>query len=239
MPILKEATNLRYPMDAQIRRQEGVVRLRLFIAADGLVSKTRIVQSSGFAQLDAAAIQYAAQLRFAPATRNGRPEPALIGWRVRFEIQDTSTEAVAYVEKVNTLYTRAALEPADMQDAAGAVLEAHESFAASSTDALSVNEYIQRVVRTDTHADYAVIWGRCPLRFTLFDDYLRRFPEVEQKRARELLKRFVFEDTAYIRRLCFAGPDSEARSDAVISVLRTVLGQRYPGLDLTGTNEAP
>ncbi|MBT8400653.1 MAG: energy transducer TonB [Rhodothermia bacterium] len=239
MPVLKEATNLRYPMDAQMKRQEGVVRMRLFISEKGLVSKTRIVQSSGFAQLDEAAIQYASGLQFTPATRNGRPEPALIGWRVRFEIEDTSAEAIAYVEKVVALYDIATATPLAVQDAARAVLDEHESFASTSTDAMSVNEYIKLVIRADTDSDYTLLWGSCPLRFVLFDDYLRRFPDVEPQRAVGLLQRFAAEDATYIQQLCFVQPEREAKSTQVLATLRTVLGQRYPTLVLPEERVAP
>ncbi len=239
MPVLKEATNLRYPMDAQLKRQEGLVRMRLLISEKGLVTKTRLVQSSGFAQLDEAAAEYASGLRFAPATRNGNPEPALIGWRVRFQIEDKSAEALAYVEKVAALYDAAATGPLVVQKAAREILDAHETFATLSTDAVSVNEYVKLVIQADTYSDYMLVWGSCPLRFVLFDDFIRRFPHVERNRAAELLQKFALEDARYIRQLCFAQHDREAKSGPVLATVRSVLSHRYPGIGLPKEHETP
>lgn len=44
-----------YPRSAQIAREEGVVRVRFVVAADGSVLDWRIVDSSGFDSLDHAA----------------------------------------------------------------------------------------------------------------------------------------------------------------------------------------
>ncbi|MBT8401112.1 MAG: hypothetical protein KJO98_11595, partial [Rhodothermia bacterium] len=73
----------------------------------------------------------------------------------------------------------------------------------------------------------------------LFDDYLRRFPDVERQRAVGLLQRFAAEDAAYIQQLCFVQPEREAKSEQVLATLRTVLGQRYPTLVLPEERVAP
>lgn len=44
-----------YPRSAQIAREEGVVRVRFIVAADGSVLDWRVVDSSGFDSLDRAA----------------------------------------------------------------------------------------------------------------------------------------------------------------------------------------
>ena len=232
MPVLKESGNLRYPMAAQLRRQEGVVRLRLFISEEGTVLRTRLMQSSGFAALDNAATQYASALTFHPATRNGVPEPALIAWRVRFEIADVSHQAMAYVEEVNRIYTMVKQNPSVASAYAGRALEMHESFATASTDAVAINEFIRLVVLPETYADYVSIWSACPLRFTLFDDFLRRFPGVETKRAEDLLQRLAAEDMAYAASLCFPTATPKGRIDAVSHTIRRVLQHRYPDLDV-------
>jgi protein TonB len=64
-----------YPPALYDQGVEGEVRLRLYVDSAGRVvpESTRVASSSGTPALDSAAIQGSAQLRFAPAHRNGLP----------------------------------------------------------------------------------------------------------------------------------------------------------------------
>jgi len=64
-----------YPPALYDQGVEGEVRLRLYVDSTGRVlpESTRVSSSSGTPALDSAAIHGAAQLRFAPAHRNGVP----------------------------------------------------------------------------------------------------------------------------------------------------------------------
>ncbi len=63
----------RYPDSAWLRREHGKVVLRIHVGPDGLVSGIDTLQSSGFADLDAAAIGAARRWHFIPQFRDGRP----------------------------------------------------------------------------------------------------------------------------------------------------------------------
>jgi protein TonB len=64
-----------YPPDLYDQGLEGEVRLRLYVDSAGRVlpESTQIATSSGTPRLDSAAVAGAAQLRFAPAHRDGMP----------------------------------------------------------------------------------------------------------------------------------------------------------------------
>lgn len=64
-----------YPADLYDQGLEGEVRLRLFVDSAGRVlpESTTIAATSGTPRLDSAAVAGAAQLRFAPAHRDGVP----------------------------------------------------------------------------------------------------------------------------------------------------------------------
>jgi len=50
------------------------VRLRLLVGTDGVPEEVRLLESSGYQELDAAATRVAGYLRFSPATDNdGKP----------------------------------------------------------------------------------------------------------------------------------------------------------------------
>ena len=62
-----------YPVAALRLRQQGTVLLRLYIGADGAVTRVETRRSSGVAALDAAAVAALSAWRFLPAERAGQP----------------------------------------------------------------------------------------------------------------------------------------------------------------------
>lgn len=234
LPVLKESGNLRYPMSAQRLGHEGTVQLKLFITERGTVDRVRLSKSSGYADLDDAAQAYAAGLTFHPATVNGVPQPSYVPWRIRFKISDMSRDALTYMNKVLERYRLLSRIPAgSRENALREVLTLHEQFAASSTDALSINEYIRRIVRPEIVVRYNNFWTGCPLRFTIFDDFIGRFPEMTQDAAAQsLLTRFAAEDIAYARTMCFT-EEQHTRRDRYVGQLTDLVRSNYPTISLT------
>jgi protein TonB len=76
-----------YPPVLQEQGIEGRVLLRLFVDSKGQViaDSTRLAESSGYPALDSAAVIGAAELRFSPALRNGRPIAAPFLQPVQFQ----------------------------------------------------------------------------------------------------------------------------------------------------------
>jgi protein TonB len=75
MPIaINSESPFQYPADLFDQGVEGEVRLRLFVDAQGrvLAESTRVASSSGTPAFDSAAVRGAAELRFAPARRDGK-----------------------------------------------------------------------------------------------------------------------------------------------------------------------
>lgn len=68
---------LKYPLDARRKRQEGVVRLRIVIDAEGRVAEISVAQSSGVASLDEAALRGIRKWRFQPKVDAGQPVMAV------------------------------------------------------------------------------------------------------------------------------------------------------------------
>jgi len=71
---VEEAIASEYP--EQLRRDGvvGTARLRLLVDTDGIPAEVRLLESSGYPQLDEAAARVAVVLRFSPATNsNGEP----------------------------------------------------------------------------------------------------------------------------------------------------------------------
>lgn len=87
LPSLVNATlPFRYPASLYARKVQGNVTLRLFIDRDGRVlpDSTRVDETSGFAELDSAAIRGSQDLHFVPARLHGDAVPVSILFPVYF-----------------------------------------------------------------------------------------------------------------------------------------------------------
>jgi TonB family protein len=82
-----------YPEIARVRGYEGVVVVTAEIMTDGNIGKLNIGKSSGYAVLDAAAIDAVKQSEFEPARRMGKPCPSRVNLPIRFDIRDDNSQS--------------------------------------------------------------------------------------------------------------------------------------------------
>jgi TonB family protein len=78
---------LSYPEEARRNRQYGIVRVGLIVPATGCARAGFVLGSSGFEQLDRAAVSYAMGLRLLPAEENGVSIEALAVVPVNFALR--------------------------------------------------------------------------------------------------------------------------------------------------------
>jgi protein TonB len=77
-----------YPESSRRRGQEGTVMLELRVDANGRVTEARVVESSGFNALDAAAVETLREWRFRPAQRGGMPVAGSLTTAVHFRLEN-------------------------------------------------------------------------------------------------------------------------------------------------------
>jgi protein TonB len=77
----------RYPVESRRRREEGTVRLRVVVTADGRVKEIGVARSSGFDRLDDAALDAVRKWRFQPGMQAGTPVEALGFVSIPFKLQ--------------------------------------------------------------------------------------------------------------------------------------------------------
>ncbi|MCA3366442.1 MAG: energy transducer TonB [Roseomonas sp.] len=75
-----------YPEASRRRGEQGVVRVELRVDPNGRVVDVRVLESSGFNALDAAALEAVRDWRFRPAQRAGLPVAASITTAVHFRL---------------------------------------------------------------------------------------------------------------------------------------------------------
>jgi TonB family protein len=84
--MLNKELPFHYPPALYAKKVQGNVTLRLFIDRDGHVrpDSTQVVESSGYASFDSAAIRGSQELIFVPAKTKGEPQPVTILFPVYF-----------------------------------------------------------------------------------------------------------------------------------------------------------
>lgn len=76
-----------YPEESRLAREEGVVLLELTLTDRGSVAETKVVRSSGYPALDAAAMKAGKKAKFKPATVNGRPVATTVRLPLDFRLR--------------------------------------------------------------------------------------------------------------------------------------------------------
>lgn len=76
-----------YPASARKRRRQGVLLVQLDVNAEGRVDHAVLLESSGDASLDDAALSTLGRWVLRPATENGRPVPGRVEVPVRFRLE--------------------------------------------------------------------------------------------------------------------------------------------------------
>jgi TonB family protein len=79
-----------YPVWARRLGEQGVVTVKFTITVGGTVADLSVVKSSGFADLDDAALTAVKAWRYKPATKDGKPIPMPSETNVKFELTDNN-----------------------------------------------------------------------------------------------------------------------------------------------------
>ena len=87
-PVLTNPESpVEYPLDLFEQEVEASVILRLYLTEQGTVvpESTRVAESSGYPQLDSAALAGVSSMSFAPARQDGRPVATLFLQPIHFK----------------------------------------------------------------------------------------------------------------------------------------------------------
>jgi protein TonB len=80
-----------YPQEARAAAHQGTVMLQMVISAQGDVTQATVLQSSGFPELDQAAIAWVqSHWKYKPALQNGQAVPSQSQAAVKFDLKQAS-----------------------------------------------------------------------------------------------------------------------------------------------------
>ena len=88
LPELNGFSRPKYPFAARQRGEEGRVKLRVLVNAEGKAQETRVAQSSGYGDLDRTAVEAVSKATFRPAQRGGKPVEAECELVFEFRLED-------------------------------------------------------------------------------------------------------------------------------------------------------
>ena len=86
-PRIVSGTKPEYPDNARNKGWEGTVRLQILVGTEGQVEDVRVIGSSGYAELDQAALRAVRSWRFSPALQKGMPVAAWATLPVVFDLR--------------------------------------------------------------------------------------------------------------------------------------------------------
>lgn len=84
---LQKNISPKYPRGSRQRGEEGVVRLELTIDAFGVVTEVSVAVSSGYGELDEAAVNAVKKAVFNPASRGGKAVKSTVGLSFVFKLK--------------------------------------------------------------------------------------------------------------------------------------------------------
>jgi len=81
-----------YPDSARAAGEQGTILIDVLVHASGRPGQFRVAQSSGYGDLDAAAVQTVLNWKYVPATRDGDPVSDWATVKVVYELPHTASE---------------------------------------------------------------------------------------------------------------------------------------------------
>ena len=134
-PRLLERVEAAYPDEARKQGLTATVLIQLVVGIDGRVASATLVKGAGHG-FDESALEAARKLRFAPATRDGKPIAVQIDYEVHFEL--TGTPAVALR---GTTRAEKSSEPGPIFES---VVEGERPFTAASSRTVRARDFLLR-----------------------------------------------------------------------------------------------
>ncbi|MDZ7721821.1 MAG: energy transducer TonB [candidate division KSB1 bacterium] len=172
---------LDYPLEAQMEQREGVVGLAVYVSGDSMVKTVELDESSGFADLDSVAVQFAKEVQFNPARKGRETVPSWTRLNVNFRLDKTSTPKEERLKKFKAYHKQiASFKDEEKRNTA---LEALYKLSTNLMGSVSlnagpkINEPLKKVVSEQIYQYWQPLDEAIPLTFVVLDDYLYRYPK--------------------------------------------------------------
>ncbi len=175
---------------------EGDVNVGVFVDRNGEIEKVQLFQSSSFADLDNAALDYVKRLQFEPARLDGKPIGAWTKLVLRYRLDKRFFEAGSWLDRVLNLHEQANATQ-DSTKLARIHRQLYTSFNGLTEHVelyknIDINRTIRSAVSRAVKTYWQSLWDVVPLPLALYDDFLYRYSgskyigKVEQELLRQI-----------------------------------------------------
>ena len=232
---------LDYPLAAQVERVEGDVVVGVFVNEEGSPVQVRILESSGYAVLDTAAFKFVNTLSFNPATVD---EKAISSWTkliLKYKLTEVAFERKQWTQDV--LYFYSVVENSkDPQKRLEYQRKLYVRFLGLTNyikryQSIEINYTIKDVLTKESRIRWKDIMDVVPAPFTVFDDFLQRYPESPiRENVREERIRLLIDAEGDIRVKALKSSKLAQKAPELVSQIETRLDElqraEYQNLNL-------
>jgi len=243
-PQVRTDRELNYPLSAQLDKIEGDVLIGVFVNVEGKAETVKIFESSGHAQLDSAAVQFANSIEYDPALLDGNKIASWTKLLLKYKLTEVAFDKDVWQDAVRRYY-RNIREAETREQVNLAEQRLYLQFLGlvnyvEKYDDVLVNETIRQVVSKQSYQNWQEFWTVIPVPFVAMDDFYTRFPNSEIKsKIRNELVRSLIDAESKIRFKAFKSPRFTRKSLLLLEKLSNRIDELQEDLnqETFGTDE--
>ena len=172
---------LDYPLAAQLQKIEGETLVGVFVNSEGHPDDVTLVESSGHEELDHAAIKFAKTLTFQPALLDNKPISAWTRLLLRYRLTEVMFENDRWLVEVQSLHNQAKAEK-DSSKREAIFRKLYTNYVGlvnyvERREDLDINSTIRSILSKTVEQQWQPFWDILAVPFTVFDDFLKRYPQ--------------------------------------------------------------
>ncbi|MDZ7723148.1 MAG: energy transducer TonB [candidate division KSB1 bacterium] len=177
---IKDMPPLEYPLGAQMDEREGEVVLAVYISQDSAIKSLEIQSSSGYADLDSAAMEFGRKVKYIPAQKDNAPIPSWTLLRLNYKLDKTPFAQEKWLREIHLLHKRIA-KTSDSYKREKALEELYDASlnlagSLSLDKSPRINHRLKKLVSDPVYDDWQSLEEVIPLPFVVLKDYLYRYP---------------------------------------------------------------
>jgi TonB family protein len=229
-PTLESKPRISFPRIAEEENYSGNVKVLLYVSETGIVNKVDILESSSYAVLDEAAVDYFKRFVFNPARGKGKPISSRVIWDINFNFVDKESNANDYVEDVMDLYNEVSVaageEKNEIQDK---IFSLHNQFVNSMWNSANFNATITKVVSPNLTQEWSNVSKTYPLTFLLYHDFSLRFPDYHNSsEVNKELMNALKSDISYINQIPVRTNGTIEQKQELVKRIKKFIEMNYP-----------
>jgi len=226
-PRVASEIKLDYPLSAQMKKIEGEVGIAVFVSPQGEAEEVNLIKSSGYTELDEAAVQFTKGIKFEPGTLDDRPVGAWTRLLLRYNLTEVVFQKERWLTDVRDLQSQ--LAGADSSHRENLLRRLYTQYIgllnyAEEISELEINTYVRLVISKESDRRWQPFWDQYAAAFVLLDDFLLSYPQsLLTGQAREDLLRKLLDMEFQIRVRALKSARAARASGALIDLIEARL----------------